>query len=268
MDKVGEVDHSVTLANIVEIAIKKEAMLTSRTSLADMHDLRTTKVGTKKGFIKKKQHQGDSTTISQSFKDEPKCAHYGGTRHDFAKCKFKGYRGNKCQKVGHLARVCNMKSTNCVYPEEVDETELELSDMYMFGSDKVTEGPELVEMIVEGQPLQIEIDSGAGRSAIPERVYREKFSHCKLKDTKIRLKMYSGDIIIPQGQIEVEMCYKDRKNKCALIVVEHGCRPLLGRDLMKKFGSYIASMNTIEASNELQKVLDEFQVLFDGQLGK
>ena len=92
-----------------------------------------------------------------------------------------------------------MESTNCVYPEEVDETEFELSVMYMFESDKIAEGPELVEMIIEGQPLQIEIDSGAGRSAIPERVYREKFSRCKLKDTKIRLKMYSGYIIIPQG---------------------------------------------------------------------
>ena len=135
-----------------------------------------------------------------------------------------------------------MERTNCVYPEEVDETEFELSDMYMFGSDKIAEGPELAEMIVEGQPLQIEIDFGAGRSAIPERVYREKFSHCKLKDTTIRLKMYSGDIIIPQGQVEVKMCYKGRKN---------GCRPLLGRDLMKKFGFYIASMNTIEANDEL-----------------
>ena len=101
-----------------------------------------------------------------------------------------------------------MKSTNCVYPEEVDETEFELSDMYMFGSDKIAEGPELIEMIVEGQPLQIEIDSGAGRSAIPERVYREKFSHCKLNDTNIRLIMYSGDIIIPQGKIEVERSEK------------------------------------------------------------
>ena len=158
LDKVCEVDHSETLANIVEIAIKKEATLTSRTSLADVHDLRATKVGTKKGFINKKQNQGDSTTTSQNFKDEPKCAHCGGTHHNFAKCKFKGYRCNKCQKVGHLARVCNMESTNCVYPEEVDETEFELSDMYMFGSDKVTE---LVEMIVEGRPLQIEIDSGS-----------------------------------------------------------------------------------------------------------
>ena len=64
------------------------------------------------------------------------------------------------------------------------------------------------------------------------------------------------------------MCYKGRKDKCALIVVEHGCRPLLSRDLMKKFSFYIVSMNTIEASDELQRMLDEFQVLFDGQLGK
>ena len=69
LDKVCAVDHSETLANIVEIAINKEATLTSRTSLADVHDLRATKVGAKKGLIKKIQHQGNSTTNLQNIKD-------------------------------------------------------------------------------------------------------------------------------------------------------------------------------------------------------
>jgi len=38
---------------------------------------------------------------------------------------------------------------------------------------------------IERQAMNMELDTGAGKSVIPEKIFKEKVSKCKLESTKI-----------------------------------------------------------------------------------
>ncbi|CAG9769703.1 unnamed protein product [Ceutorhynchus assimilis] len=58
---------------------------------------------------------------------------------------------------------------------------------------------------------QMEFETGAGLSSLPYKFYNEKLSHIPLKETNIRLRTYSGKIVIPEGKIlltvTIQVCF-------------------------------------------------------------
>jgi len=59
----------------------------------------------------------------------------------------------------------------------------------------------MINVDIEGQSISMELNTSAGKSVIPEKIFREKFDQCKLESSKIRLRMYCGSILILEGQI-------------------------------------------------------------------
>lgn len=112
----------------------------------------------------------------------------------------------------------------------------------------------------------MELDSGAAVSVLPGYMYKEYFSNIELRETSTRLKTYDGNIIVPLGEIEVMITYRSiTKEKCKLIIVEKGTKPLLGRDLMNTFGFTFHSVevNSVESS-ELEFLIKRYNKLFNG----
>ena len=51
----------------------------------------------------------------------------------------------------------------------------------------------------------MELDTGSAVSIIPLSMYKELFRRCKLKESTLKLRTYSGETIFPEGQINVKV---------------------------------------------------------------
>jgi len=79
--------------------------------------------------------------------------HCGGTKHIFARCKYRAYKCKIYSKEGHLAKICRnnknaVSSTNYLenYSEKKEE---EIVDMYSLSSAATSEEPLIVK--IEGR---------------------------------------------------------------------------------------------------------------------
>jgi len=111
----------------------------------------------------------------------------------------------------------------------------------------------------------MEWNSGAGRSIIPFKLYKKYWSELEVIPSLIKLKTYNGEIINPVGEVMFDMEYKNKKEQCKLLIVENGCRALLGRDLMSLFGIQLVDVSNITVNNidfGIKRLLKEFEELF------
>ena len=59
--------------------------------------------------------------------------------------------------------------------------------------------PMMVSVMIETQPLEMELDSGADVSLISEQTYLQQFKHIPLQESKTSLRSYSGELIELKG---------------------------------------------------------------------
>lgn len=196
--------------------------------------------------------------------------------HNFAKCKFKLYKCKKCKVKGHIEAACKA-SVHVV--EEMNEV------AEMFTLDKsFRSDPIYVEVLLNGLPFKMEVDTGAGLSCMPLEIYEKHFKNVPLSDTQIKLKTYNGSIIKPKGKICLRVSLQGLTKECDLIIVEKGCRLLLGRDLLKSFEidlskqfkgdsvkkdvkNFVLDVNSVDVNSELIRLLEKFEDLFKNELG-
>ncbi|KAK2575241.1 hypothetical protein KPH14_012756 [Odynerus spinipes] len=241
LDRICEEDHTKSLPEIVEVAKKREASIlqSNLTKEVEVYKVNLREANKKepsesKAFKRKSQQQGEENFA-------PKCKHCGGTQHSFARCKYKDYKCKRCNKVGHLIRVCKENGKQHVKQNYLSDSNVAAT---------------------------VEIDSGASRSVISESFWQDHLSNYELKKTEAILRFYDGRIIRPVGQVVVDIVHGHRKIEAALIVVKKGSRPLFGRDLMKRLGFKVIQVNKVEFNSELQRLLEQYEVLFDNKLGR
>ena len=134
------------------------------------------------------------------------CYRCGKTDHYPDKCWAKGLNCNKCDKVGHIAKVCqsSAKKTNYGQPSQqvhaVTQQEPPHSQspcscsasgasesspveyaMYQHRDPRPSaENPIYVDVVVNDKELQMELDTGAGKTVISETVYNKLWGPDKL----------------------------------------------------------------------------------------
>ena len=119
--------------------------------------------------------------------------------------------------------------------------------------------PMYVEMVIEGQQLKMELDTGAAVSLLPYRLYQEKFSHLPFGKTQARLKTYTGEQVLPRGLIKVEVRKGVESTKLPLLVVNGTGPPLLGRNWLAKIPinwSYIKAVTCNSMGTLMQQRLE------------
>ncbi len=110
---------------------------------------------------------------------------------------------------------------------DVDVEEGEL--YYSFSN---TPSPITVTATVNGAKVPMQVDTGAALSIISEETYRTLWladAAPNLQESDVKLKTYTGSVIVVKGILEVEVKYKDN---LSLVVVEGSGPSLLGRSNM------------------------------------
>ncbi len=212
-------------------------------STAEVHRIQ----GRKKAF---KQHSDDNGNANT------KCKCCGRKNHRTDNCRFKDAVCHACNVKGHIKPVCPNQSKNATsdvknkksvkYVEmdgnsgddDVDQDACDYGLNSLFeikndlGNTANTVKPYNVQVLIDNKPLSMELDSGAVRSTISERVYQANFAHIPINQSKLVFKSYSGDVIPMLGCIDVKLDYQGQKSDVTLFVVK-GSKPcLLGRDIM------------------------------------
>ena len=88
----------------------------------------------------------------------------------------------------------------------------------------------ILEPLVEGKHLQMELDTGASVSVIPQKIWEEKFSEVKLETSTMVLKTYTGEALQVLGEAAVKVQYGKQEAKLPVVVVSGNGPALLGRN--------------------------------------
>ena len=216
-------------------------------------------------------------------RDKP-CYRCGGTGNSATACNFKEVVCHKCQRRGHLAKVCrggrpesrqtrqrSGDTTNTV--QEFDTSpEEQVKDITFFMVDKMSKRkPIVIEMEVNGQQLPMELDTGAAVSLISTSTYSHLFLEVPLTRSKTQLTTYTGQKITVAGIMKVEVRYGGKVHDLQLHVVKGEGPSLLKRDWLMEVRLDWASFRVAtvtEKSNRLEALLKQYQEVFNEGLGK
>ena len=91
-------------------------------------------------------------------------------------------------------------------------------------------------MSVEGHPVSFKLDTGAETDILSTELFGSLNSGKKLQDTKVKLRSYSVDIIIPQGQATLMVVTFQGFTKHHTFQVVDSKIPILGRNSCVKLG--------------------------------
>ena len=143
----------------------------------------------------------------------------------------------------------------------------------------------IVKPYVDGVPFSMELDTGSAVSVISQEDYVKYFPGKSLNNSRVILKTYSGEEIIPKGVMNVSVKYNNQKENVELFVPKGG-PPLFGREWLRHFQLNWKEIKSLkvqelktnpqlkkiaeeyETSNpNLQKLIMEFQDLFGDGIG-
>ena len=203
-----------------------------------------------------------STSDKMSSKRVPTCYCCGVKGHVKPDCPHLSERCSSCKIKGHLSAVCRKKQKKAgvhVLSDTDDSSTDNESEVYRINVDN--NKPITVDVLINHKKVNMEIDTGAKLSIISRVVYDKLPDKPELQHSETVLKTYSGEKIIPAGEIEVEVEYNDQILTLPLIVAPGKTVPLLGRDWMSALQLYWPSIHPQWAN---VKLLDDYLTLGSG----
>ena len=163
------------------------------------------------------------------------CLSCGKMGHARSQCKYRNYTCHSCGRAGHITEACKSKPQKVNKVEEPEPSQVSSHDsvdpfstsLYNLGS-----GSNGIEVPVElnGTPLLMELDTGAGVSLISSETYTRHFKDTPLRPSNTCLHTYTGHPVKVSGQLDVHLTYQDQSADVPLIVVEGSGPSLPGRD--------------------------------------
>ena len=121
-------------------------------------------------------------------------------------------------------------SAQWVATSEPALTESQVSEPIL-GVEDQSSHPYQVELQVNGCPLTMEVDTGAGVSIAPESVLSSLQPSVSLQPSNVVLKRYTGQCVPVKGVASVDVTYNQKHfQNLNLLIVEGSGPSLLGRD--------------------------------------
>ena len=265
-------EAELTFAKAQQMAISMETAAKDSKEIFKSHTASSSAVN-KLQYRNAKQHNSKCSPKGGKYK----CFRCGCKDHNPDNCKFKNELCHRCGKKGHIKKECHsnpkkkglhaMKSKK--NESDSDNNSEDISKMSLY---KLKNGSETlnVTMTVEGQCLEMELDTGSAVSVISAKDYYSKFKNIPLKETFVILETYTKEPITPAGVINVEVCYKSQTRVLDLYVVNKGGPPLLGRSWLREINldwPQIKALHSTNSEANVKQVLNKHKDLFSSGLG-
>ena len=199
-------------------------------------------------------------------------------------CPARDQQCSKCKRFGHFA-VCCTKVRDC--RRVVDESSAEESDSEDEAFSMSVQRPinskkrrvmANLELEHKGRKrdLRVQVDSGASVNILPMDTYQELRQHkaiSKMKNSSVRLRMYSGDVTRSLGECTAWAINGEKRLKVTFQLVNLQEQPLLSAVTsielgLIKLGENAEFVNSVQPSSgerkELQEIVNEYEDVFKG----
>ena len=228
------------------------------------------------------------------------CYRCGSRGHGANSCRFKDLVCNFCRKRGHIARACRARKNNPSLVTSQNQSrqqpahhlaeEATEDSTASVGDTPTTDGegdypffqvvakgvyrvaPFTVSVVVNGTPLNMEVDTGAALSLISKATYDAAWSTesaPKLQPATVSLRTYTGEPLTLVGTAMVSVEYRSQQEDLSLLVVEGSGPSLLGRDWLEKIRLDWSALHSIRSQHTvLNGILEKHSDLFKEELGK
>lgn len=230
-------------------------------------------------------------TFSSVLRVETLCYRCGDA-HDAKTCRFKEAKCHKCQKLGHIAKVCRSKKpaagrrnaphgwqskkreeprVKYLESEIPPTTDTGQQDLSLFTVGNSSAHTIRVEVKVNDTPLVMEVDTGAAVSLLSEETFKSKFPGMQLHPTSLLLKTYTGEPLDIVGELPVEVEYQQQGPKSlSLVIVKDKGPPLFGRNWLHDIRldwQHIASVvSSRDPLADIDVLLEKYVEVFSEEL--
>ena len=215
---------------------------------------------------------------STARRDSQVCYRCGLTNHRADKCRFKEAICYSCGKKGHLKRACrsrkkNMKSSKQTNVIDTDQQQQESDDGDSFTvcyMDQTSNRPIHVELLLDGKPCDLEVDTGAAVSIMSEKRVKKVLPGAQLRKTNVSLRTYTAQKIPVKGKLQVMVQYGQQQKSLTCYVVEGDGPCLMGRDWLKHIRLNWREISTTildTTQSRLKSMLEEHKEVFKDELG-
>ena len=209
------------------------------------------------------------------------CYRCGKSNHTAQQCRFKTVKCHGCGKLGHIVKVCRSttskkaRSTAGVMVTEVQHLQTEEAEETGESSEEyslfhVRSEPETqlkVGIVIDKQPVEMVVDTGASLSIISENTFRKNWPEQVLREASIKIRTYTGELLKVKGCVDVDISYGDQKAHVQLFVVAGDGPNLLGRDWLRQIRLNWQEIFHLQETTSLQSVLQQHPDVFKDGLG-
>ncbi|UYV64748.1 hypothetical protein LAZ67_3001847 [Cordylochernes scorpioides] len=192
-----------------------------------------------------------------------KCFRCGYTNHREEQCFFKDKRCFKCQKLGHISRVCkngNWRSdrNNCSIDEEAEAT----NGLFNINQVKDTSNMRnyMVKVRTSGRDMNMLIDSGTEKNIISEKTYIEtwvKSERPRIEKDSTKLVQWNRQRLSILGKIKADVKVNKRSTTMELLVIEGPGPNLIGRETFDQIGIGLEWINYGDSVCQINEVIME-----------
>ena len=146
-----------------------------------------------------------------------------------------------------------------MHVSESSDDELGIYSLYSLDTNRPSLGSYSVEMLINGKPCKMEVDTAADYSIIAHNVYLEKFADTPLTPSMVEV----------LGEMQCNVIYYDKHYSLPVVVVNYSAKPtLLGKNWLRRikltWGEIlsVSDENSISAEGKLSNLLSKYHELF------
>ncbi|KAI5729011.1 hypothetical protein M8J77_024174 [Diaphorina citri] len=205
-------------------------------------------------------------------KTNVQCFRCGRKNHNSGSCFYVKSTCRSCGKVGHLAKCCKSRNDTSVHEvdnlsdhERSDTEEINCINSHDYVKIRSTDKM-FVSLLVDGVPLEMELDTGAAVSSISHEDFNRHFPDKRIFKTNLKLKTYTGEVFAPKGVAYVKVKHREDVFHAKLNVIQAKVSTILGREWLREmkinWAEDVKSVEGHKEPNSLEDLLAEFQELF------
>ncbi|XP_067951899.1 uncharacterized protein [Watersipora subatra] len=218
------------------------------------------------------------------------CRSCGSTLHPRKQCPHLQAECFKCGRKGHLQSVCEQKTpskrpqlqkphrraqnTHSVMSDAITEEHEDIAHINTLSKEH-SHPPIMLDTLINGIPVKMELDTGAGVSTMPYHIYKKIKGSSELQPTSTTLKPYGAtQSIKPKGVIYPTVHFSKQESKARMFVLDKSEGeqvPLFGREWLNHFKLNWSEIkaNRVEATAQLMDTLvAKYPSLFKQTLGE